>query len=256
MKGKLSRDDLIKGGFKEVWLYTTAEKKKEMEYYCFERRLLIDKTFIGEEGMDYLLYSDLSDKKPLICDEWIGNFETLKLMSRGMEIIYRDGTSTDWVKEIVDKETAWKSEKATRSKRKKQLEGGYVGGGVPYGYYSLKKKLYIDTYEKFIVEFVFFRRSQGITKPNIAKELNLRKFKNHSGREFTTDNIDQILRQKRFYQGYVTVDGVEIKGKHRPILSERNDFEARAFDDETEARLSRNRQILTKEEKNELKRSL
>lgn len=261
MKARLSREDLIRGGFKEVWLYTTPENKNELEYYCFERRLLVEKTFIGEEGMDALLYGEVKDAKPLIVKEWLGNFETIKLTMRGIEIRYIDGTDIEWVKDIVAKETEWRREKAIRAKKKKQLEGGYVGGGVPYGYYSLKKKLYVDTYEKFVIEFVFYRRLQGISKPNIAKELNLRKFKNHSGHPFTSDNIEQILRQKRFYQGYVTVDGVEIRGKHRPVLAENDkklveEFSKTTFDEETEARISRNREILTKEEKSELKRSV
>ena len=256
MKARLSREDLIKGGFKEIWLYTLEEEKKEMEYYCFAKRLLIVKTFVGEEGMDYLLYGDVSDRKPLVVKEWIGNFETFKLLQRGIEVLVQDGSDTEWLKEMVVKESEWKKEISIRGRKKKQLDGGFTGGIAPYGYYNMNKKLYVDTYEKFVVEFVFYRRSQGCSKSGIAKELNLRKFK-YREKPFSSDNVDSILKQKRFYQGYMTVDGVEIKGKHRPILSERGtDFDKRIFDEETEARILKTRRILTKEETDELKRSL
>ena len=261
MKAKLSREDLLEGGFKEVWLYTTPEDKKEMEFVCFDRRLLIGKTFIGEEGMDCLLYEKLDNKKPLVIKSYIGDFETFKLLQRGFDIRYFDGSDISRMMEMVRRETKWRTEIANRGKEKKKLDGQFVGSVAPYGYYALKKKLYVDTYESFIVKFVFYRTTQGCDKKGIAKELNLRGFKTRQDGKFNSENIDNILKQKRFYQGFYEYKGVEVKGRYAPILRENDrllteEFRDKIFDEETEARISRNRKVLTKEEKNDIIRGV
>lgn len=207
--------------------------------YCIENRLILN-----EVDKDTLLY-DKAERIPVVVAVKLTPYEMFRIGVKN-EIILIEGEVDPVIKEISEGERQYQSDKAKRNREKKQKRGGYVGGFIPYGYYSNNKKLYVDDYESFIVKFVFYRRSQNCSMDMIAKELNLRHFKNRNGNAFKSGSIESILNNRRFYQGYANYNGEEVKGEHKPILEDSdnvltNEFINRVFDTATEAKISEHR---------------
>lgn len=207
--------------------------------YCIENRLILN-----EIDKDTLLY-EKTERIPVVVAVELTPYEMFRIGVKN-DIILIEGEVDPVIKEISEGERQYQSDKAKRNREKKQKRGGYVGGFIPYGYYSNNKKLYVDDYESFIVKFVFYRRSQNCSMDMIAKELNLRHFKNRNGNAFKSGSIESILNNKRFYQGYAVFNGEEVKGEHKPILEDSdnvltNEFINRVFDTATEAKISEHR---------------
>lgn len=228
-------------GFIDVDLYGIGD----IHRFCMENRLIPNEIY---KDVDSLIYSNrktpivISDKR-LLGEEW-----EFKLFRIGVkrEIMLVNDTVPEWILKFSENERSYERERTKRSRAAKGKRGGYLGGYVPYGYYNINKKLYVDDYESFVVKFVFYRYLNGCSINGIAKELNLRGFVNRKDKPFGAGSIDGIIKNKRLYQGYTTFDGEEVKGDYRPILEESSElltkeWKERVFDSATEARISEHR---------------
>ena len=157
-----------------------------------------------------------------------------------------DNEIPEWIKEFSIRERQYMKEITQRGVKKKKSEGKFLGGKTPYGYYMVNKKLYIDEYESFVVKFVYYRDSQSCSHNGIAKELNLRGFRNRNGNEFQAISIENILKNRRIYQGYLKNGDEEVKGEFKGILEDSEEllteeWKNRVFSKETEERILEHR---------------
>jgi hypothetical protein len=234
-------DEMRKKGFRDVCGLLIGIDDKEMYRYCMENRLLLRRCY---EDIDELMRS--KERFPVVIKELgIDGYEREFIIYKVRlvrEIILIDGKINPLIEYISKREREYRSEIMQKKKNELGERGGYIGGFVPYGYYHKDKKLYIDDYESFVVKFVFYRYSQGCSCGGIAKELTLRGFKNRNGNPFRACSVQNIIDNKRLYQGYRTYKGMEVKGEHKGILedSERlltEEWKNRVFDAQTEARI-------------------
>jgi len=236
-----SYDEMREKGFKDVDLYGISDVHR----FCMENRMIPNRVYENIEDIKYG-----SDRTPLVLGdkrvlgkEW--EYWLYKIGAR-REIILVGENIPEWILRFSENEKAFERERAKRGRAAKGKKGGYLGGFVPYGYYNVNKKLYVDDYESFIVKFVFYRHSQGCSLNGIARELNLRGFRNRNKKEFLAGSIDKILKNKRLYQGYVTYEGKEVKAQFSGILEEdgsvNKEWKERVFDAATEAKIARQRE--------------
>ena len=224
-------------GFIDADVYGIDES--DIHRYFMENRLIVRKVY---NNLEDVVYS--KDRTPIVL---VGDIDDYWLYKIGVkrEILGRE--IPEWIKEFSRKEREYQKEFNRRGRSAKGEKGGYLGGYVPYGYYSVNKKLYIDDYESFVVKFVYYRYSQGCSLSGIAKELNLRGFRNRNDREFATASISCIIKNERFYQGYTTFEGKEIKGDYKGILEDTKEllteeWKKRVFDSAAEARIAKHRE--------------
>ena len=234
----ISYDDYRQAGFREVWGIGDTESLRR---FCKGERLLLTKTV----DIETALYSKERPEGFVIgieLEEYEKEYIGYKLGCRGF-VLFMDGTDNPLIDYFVKREKEYWDRAREIGRQKRKESGGFVGGTCPYGYYVTKKKLYVDKYESFIVKFAFYRYSQGCKFSGIAKELNLRGFKNRNGNPFKSGSIESIIKNKRLYQGYFTHNGEEIKGDFRGILEDSEellteDWKKRVFDAETEAKIA------------------
>ena len=107
-----------------------------------------------------------------------------------------------------------------RGIEEKRKNGGYVGGKIPYGYNVENGNLVVNLSERWIVQYIFYRRGKGISTCKIAEELDRRGYKKRNGTTFTANAVRSVLLHEQFYLGYVEYDGELIKGKHAALITE------------------------------------
>ena len=107
----------------------------------------------------------------------------------------------------------------TMAGRKQKLrKGGYAGGNYPTGYFLADGKLYADGEERRVVRTIFKLYYEGLGCTRISWELNRRKIKTKRGFEWFDASVARVLKNRKFYEGFVLVDGEYVKGEHEPIL--------------------------------------
>lgn len=111
-------------------------------------------------------------------------------------------------------------QRTMQGKKIKQNRGGYIGGNVPYGYYSTAGHLEVQLYEAYAVKWIYHATyNLGMNKSQIVKELTKHCIRTRNDKSWHISTISNILKNKRFYQGYLTtMDGQEVKGSHKPII--------------------------------------
>ena len=176
-------------------------------------------------------------------DENERRYVAYKLGCRGF-VRFADNSYDALISYFIEREKTYWEHAREIGRKKKRESGGFVGGCVPYGYYRANKKIYVDEYESFVVKFCFYRYSQNCGYGGIAKELNLRGFKNRKGNPFKAGSIESIIKNKRLYQGYFTYGDKEIKGEFRGILEDSEElltkeWKERVFDQATEAKIAK-----------------
>lgn len=109
--------------------------------------------------------------------------------------------------------------RTSKGRDEKRKKGGYVGGMVPYGYVLNKetKELEVCIEEKWVVLYIFWRRSERMSYGKIAAELNRRGYRKRNGGEFNSMSIYSICQNTDFYAGYIESNGQKVRGKH-PIV--------------------------------------
>lgn len=254
MHGGIRYEEYKANGYREVW---GIGNKDVIRRYCNRERLLLTKVV----DIDTALYS--ADKpegfviEEVIEDERERKYLAYKLGCRGF-VLFIDGYTDADVDYFIKREKEYWEKARSIGREKKKQSGKYMGGVVPYGYYVMKKKLYVEEYEAFVVKFVFYRFSQGCGYSGIARELNLRKFKNRNGNPFKAGSIKSIIENKRLYQGYFTYKDGEVKGDFKGILEDSEElltkeWTNRVFDKETEAKIAKHREMYHKQAPNEIK---
>lgn len=234
----LNREDKKRAGFEEVYAFKESD---EVRKYAANERMVI----MGYKNLtEMMMYGE---KCVLIAGTWrdFGNesdyiFSVSKLLIKGIEVRIKDDNEIlrRYAEDYCRLDRTFQKDRMVQSRKKIKEEGSFSGGRVPYGYYVMGNKLYIDDYESFVIKFIFYRHTQGIGVRQITRELNLRGFQTRKGTEFGPGMITKIINKKRYYQGY---DG-EIRLKQHPILKDNDelldkDFINRVFDPDTERRL-------------------
>lgn len=238
LNSNLSYDEYRANGFKVVW---GIGDKDLIRRFCNRERLLLTKVV----DIDTALYDDERPEGFVIetaFEPLERKYLAYKLGLRGF-VVFVDGYSDTEVDFFIKREKEYWEKARSIGRQKRKEKGKFMGGAIPYGYYVAKKKLYIDKYESFVVKFCFYRFSQGCGYAGIAKELNLRKFRNRNGNPFKAGSIQSIIENKRLYQGYFTYNGEEIKGDFKGILEDTEElltkeWKNRVFDEATEARIA------------------
>lgn len=250
----ISYEEYRANGFKEVW---GIGDKDLIRRFCSRERMFLTKVV----DIDTALYSAEKPEGFVIGCEFENEYEkkyiAYKLGCRGF-VRFLNGDDDPEVDYFIKREKEYWNKARTIGRDKKRESGKYMGGVVPYGYYVLKKKLYIEEYEAFVVKFVFYRFSMGCSYGGIAKELNLRKFKNRNGNPFKAGSIKSIIDNKRLYQGYFTYGDKEVKGDFKGILEDSEelltkDWTNRVFDEATEAKITKYRETYHRQAPNEVK---
>lgn len=239
MKNTTSYKEFKDAGYREVW---GIGNKDTLFKYCRAERLLMTKVV----DIDTALYSK-ERPEGFVIDLDIEKEEKIylgyKLGCRGF-VVFLNGFHDPLIDYLVEREKKYWERAREIGREKRRESGNIVSGHPPYGYYLLKGKMYIDKYESFIVKFVFYRYSQGCKFPSIAKELNIRGFRNRKGNPFKAGSIESIIKNRRIYQGYLKNGDSEVKGDFKGILEDSEDLLTkdwinRVFDAETEAKISR-----------------
>ena len=234
-----SYEEYLNNGYKEVW---GIGDRDAVYRYCMSERLLLTKMV----DLDTALYGKEKPEGYVIGIEFENEYEKryvgYKIGCRGF-VRFLDGDDAE-IDYFIKREKEYWETARQKGRENKQKSGEFIGGSIPYGYYLVKKKLYVDDYESFVVKFVFYRYSQGCAFGGIARELNLRGFRNRNNNPFKAGSIKSIIENRRLYQGYFNYKGEEIKGKFRGILEDSEELLTkewinRVFDAETEAKIAK-----------------
>ena len=112
--------------------------------------------------------------------------------------------------------------KLKRGRLQKAKEGGYAGGGVPYGYNCPRgyKRLLVNQKEAQAVRKVFqLKKIQpNITLERIAYYMNLLGYTGRNGKDFNPMLVKRILDREGFYRGEYRYGDIKSMGDYEPIL--------------------------------------
>ena len=132
--------------------------------------------------------------------------------------------------------------KLKRGRIQKAKEGGYAGGGAPFGYSCRRgaKQFIINEEEAKAVQRVFNLRHSfpDMTLQKISDYMNLEGYKGRNGAKFNVMLVKRILDREEFYKGKYQYSGIESKGSHEAIIKEwdisRSTFYRKVADHEEE----------------------
>ncbi|MDG0814219.1 recombinase family protein [Cohnella rhizosphaerae] len=112
--------------------------------------------------------------------------------------------------------------KLSRGRKKKAQQGGYAGGGVPFGYRAAKgqKAFQIDWDCAIIVHRLFELKELFPHWPlsEFAKQLNYDGYKTTQGKSFTKVQIKRIFDREDFYKGIYSYGEVTAPGRYTAII--------------------------------------
>ncbi len=140
--------------------------------------------------------------------------------------IHRAEPSDEFFGAVVDAAATYERKviaaRMRRGRLVKASQGGYAGGGPPYGYRAVRgsKRLEVNEEEAKIVRRIFQLRRRGGLNPNeIARRLNGEGLRTRGGAKWSRVQVWRILSRPRFYEGKrYTYAGVEAKAQHPAIL--------------------------------------
>lgn len=98
------------------------------------------------------------------------------------------------------------SHNTTRGMLESAIKGQTTGGNIPLGYKIENKYLVIDELRADVVRFIFNEYANGKTQTEICKECNKRGYVTKNGKQFYTNALPQILKN-RMYIGDYTYKG-------------------------------------------------
>ena len=103
------------------------------------------------------------------------------------------------------------SQKVKRGMRENRAKGHYQGGGLPYGYKVVDKKILIDEEKAETVRFIFEQYSVGVYVRDIIKALTAQGV-TYKGKPFAKNTIYGILKNEKYsgvyYHGDERVDNM------------------------------------------------
>ena len=98
---------------------------------------------------------------------------------------------------IAEYYSAEMSQKIRRGQDENRKKGLYCGGGVPYGYKVVDKKIVINEGEAEIVRYIFSQYAIGVYVPQIIKSLT-EKGVLYRGKPFNMNMLYNILRKEKY----------------------------------------------------------
>ena len=107
------------------------------------------------------------------------------------------------------------AQKVKRGMRETRLKGLYQGGGLPYGYKVINRKIVIDETKAETVKYIFRQYANGVYVREIISSLT-KKGILHKGKPFATNTIYGILKNEK-YSG-VYMHGEEVVDNMYPQL--------------------------------------
>lgn len=107
------------------------------------------------------------------------------------------------------------AQKVKRGMRETRLKGLYQGGGLPYGYKVVNRKIVIDETKAETVKYIFRQYANGVYVREIISSLT-KKGILHKGKPFATNTIYGILKNEK-YSG-VYMHGEEVVDNMYPQL--------------------------------------
>ena len=99
------------------------------------------------------------------------------------------------------------SQKVKRGMRETRLKGFYQGGGLPYGYKVVERKVVIDDAKAEIVRFMYDSYSKGVTVKAMIAELTA-KGVYYKGKPFAPNTVYGILANEKYSGKYMKGDEV------------------------------------------------
>lgn len=95
------------------------------------------------------------------------------------------------------------SKRMQEGKKKKQEEGGFLGGRAPIGYRTMNGtgSLEVEEEEVPIVKEVFELREKGLSMQKIADKLNEKGYVTRKNKKFHPPAVQRILRYRDWYEG-------------------------------------------------------
>ncbi|MDR3560767.1 MAG: recombinase family protein [Negativicutes bacterium] len=177
-----------------VWKLDRLSRRQQHVLYLVEEVLL-------SNGIDFASVTE--------------NFDTSKPMGRAMIGIMAVFGQLE--RETIIERTKMGKEEAAR-------QGRYLGGRPLYGYKydSTNRRLEINPMEADIVKFIYAEYIKGDRGYSyIAEQLNQRQIPSPSGRSFWYDMTVARILQNATYSGYIVHGSNLYKGKHAPIVIER-----------------------------------
>ena len=157
-------------------------------------------------------------------------YDEYRLMLKGVEIVSVNETFKDVPSEYkniiksfilfcAEQERKNIALRTSRGRKMKAIAGGYAGGRPAYGYKVDNGALVLDENEAFVVREIFAQYDDGISQYQVAKNLNNRGFRTRKGQLWSNNNLRFIIKNRKFYQGYVKYGSDEwVKGVHQPII--------------------------------------
>ena len=97
------------------------------------------------------------------------------------------------------------SQKVKRGMRENRIKGYYQGGGLPYGYKVVNKKILIDEEKAETVRFIFEQYSIGVYVRDIINALTVRGIL-YKGKPFAKNTIYGILKNQKYSGVYYHED--------------------------------------------------
>lgn len=114
--------------------------------------------------------------------------------------------------------------KLKRGRLQKAKNGGYAGGGIPFGYYCNRgdKKLQICEAEARAVQMIFHIKQimPRMTLQNISEFMKAEGYKSRRGADFNPMLVKRILDKEDFYKGQYRYGDINSIGDYEPILKE------------------------------------
>lgn len=216
--------------FKDEGISGAKANEDEM---CIERDGLLDMlASLKEKEIQYVVVlstnrlwrSDLV--KVLLHRELKKNHVDIKAIDRPNYTIYTQNPNEIFVNgmfELLDVyERLEIALKLKRGRLQKAKNGGYAGGGIPFGYYcpSGGKKLCVNTQEAKAVQRVFQLKQlmPDMTLQKLSDYMNLEGYKGRKGNDFNPMLVKRILDREYFYKGIYCYGDIVSVGKYEPLL--------------------------------------
>ena len=110
--------------------------------------------------------------------------------------------------------------RTSAGRKVKSQQGGFAGGGIPYGYKNVGGNLVIEPSEAEMVKYIYDLANYKYTYREIAEKVNAKGYRTRHGKPFIAPGIQSILSNRKTYEGYYKYgkDGQWVKGQHEAIL--------------------------------------
>lgn len=131
--------------------------------------------------------------------------------AQGMLFLQMIGSFAEYERAVIN-------ERTRNGRIRTAKEGRYAGGQVPYGYTVRDGTVVIDEEQAAIVRQIFKQYAEGASYYRIAKDLNARGIKTKSGKQWTTQQIKNIVNTET-YTGTNSYRGIKQKEVFPRVIS-------------------------------------